>query len=96
MCKFILFEKEVENFDELLEVVVNELTYDDTYVDEESGSLYEIEDILDLHDFCCDNVSDYEAFDKMLEDNKNNFDGIEIDDEDPYAEAKAYYYSTRI
>lgn len=96
MCKFILFEKEVENFDELLEVVINELTYDDTYVDEESGSLYEIEDILDLHDFCCDNVSDYEAFDKMLEDNKNNFDGIEIDDADPYAEAKAYYYSTRI
>ena len=39
MCKFILFEKEVENFDELLEVVINELTYDDTYVDEESGSL---------------------------------------------------------
>lgn len=96
MFKFILFEKEVENFDELLEVVVNELTYDDTYVDEESGSLYEIEDILDLHDFCCDNVSDYEAFDKMLEDNKNNFDGIEIDDSDPYAEAKTYYYSTRI
>ena len=96
MCKFILFEKEVENFDELLEVVVDELTYDDTYVDEETGSLYEIEDILDLHDFCCDNVSDYEAFDKMLEDNKNNFDGIEIDDADPYAEAKDYYYSTRI
>lgn len=96
MCKFILFEKEVKNFDELLDVVINELTYDDTYVDEESGSLYEIEDILDLHDFCCDNVDNYEAFDKMLEDNKNNFNGIEIDNSDPYAEAKAYYYSTRI
>ena len=92
--KFDVFGETVESFEELLDVVINELTYDDTYIEEETGSLYGIDDIDDLHDFCCENVSDYDAFCEMLESEKE-FDGLDIDLSDPYEEARRFYNSTR-
>lgn len=82
---FELFGKKINTFDELIESVTEELTQDDTYVDEFTGRLPRISDILDLNDFCCDefkNDEEYEKFDKMLEENKDTFHGIDIEEGD--------------
>lgn len=82
---FKLFGKEINTFDELIKAVTEELTQDDTYIDEFTGRLPRINDILDLNDFCCDefkNDEEYEKFDKMLEENKDKFHGIDIEEGD--------------
>ena len=77
--KIMLYGKEINKFDDIVEAVYDEIMEND-YHDCE-GNLPTIDDISDLHDFCCDEFEtdeEYKEFERIL-DNAENFDGIEFD-----------------
>ena len=96
IMSFKVFGVDVEDFQHLLDIVTEELTSDDTYVDEDTGKLYRIDDIYDLYEFCCDSVEgNYNEFEQMFDEMGNHFDGLFIDSSDPYEDARRFYNSTR-
>ena len=94
---FIIFGEIVETFDELVEAVVNEFTYDSYWIDED-GKLPTVETKDDLHDICESWVEeeDYEKLKDCIYDDSVEFEGIYIEDSDPYAEARDFYNRTRL
>lgn len=93
---FEVFGIECEDFETLVDIVTEELTKDDTYVDEVTGKLETIGGVEDLYDFCIDSVSgDVDGFIQMLDEMGNHFDGIHIDTVGRYDDAMSFYNSTR-
>ena len=94
---FILFNRLVDTFEDLIETVTEDLETDDYWRDC-NGNLPIISDKDDLHDLVEQYIDedDYNEFRALLYDESNDFNGIEIDDSDPWDEAKRYYYSTRL
>ena len=92
---FKLFGEEISNMKELLDVVSHEMEYEDTFIDED-GKIPPVNDLVDLNDLLEGWVSDYDEFEKLLEREGDQFEKIIIEEYDPHAEAKQYYYSTRL
>ena len=77
--KLELYGKEIKTFEDIVNSVYDEIMEND-YHDCE-GNLPTIDDIDDLHDFCCDefdNDEEYEEF-KRIRESEKDFDGIEFD-----------------
>ena len=93
---FEVFGIECEDFENLVDIVTEELTKDDSYVDEDTGKLETIGGVEDLYDFCIDSVTgDVDGFIQMLDEMGNHFDGICIDTVGRYDDAISFYNSTR-
>ena len=93
---FEVFGIECEDFETLVDIVTEELTKDDTYIDEDTGKLETIGGVEDLYDFCIDSVTgDIDQFNQMLDEMGNHFDGIYIDTVGRYDDAMSFYNSTR-
>lgn len=93
---FTLFGKEIETMKDLEEAI-----YEDMEEDFEMYECfaYETMDIDDVHDMMCQWIEDdeYDAFSKLLEDNRDSFEGIIVEPyEGPNAEILRDYYSTRL
>ena len=93
---FELFGKKIETMKDLEEAIYTDMEEDFEMYE---CFAYETMDIDDVHDMMCQWIEDedYEEFNKLLEDNRDTFEGILVEPyEDPNDEILRDYYRTRL
>lgn len=87
-----IYNKEIKTFEDIEDLAYDELIENDY----QYGTWFD--DIDAIHDMFCDcfeTEDEYQEFKKLIDDNRDTWEGFELVDPDPYAEARAYYNSTR-
>lgn len=89
--------KQIESFEDIEKLVYDELYFSDRWIDDH-GSLPSIDNIDDIHDLLVDYVDDedYDEFCNLIDNEKDNFCGLDDAPEDPHEAARAAWQCSRI